>query len=646
MASKNTRSAAISSLRGRTAQAARAPLDVPRDLAAEYLNCDRTEGSLAKKRQGAAAVTMGSAFTGILSALGRFVPGSDETAAQFVGVDADGVCARMSGGSTWSAVTLKDAIQSLYADVVFAVLNGKLFMTSNTAVDRMHILESGGTHRRAGLATPAAPTAANTGVGSYAATTRRYRVSYLVMSGSSILRQSELSSEVSFTPNGTGTAARVTKPSSISEDETHWRVWGAESGEPFHLLSTIAVGTTTYDDSTAPADYDGEAPPDEGANTNMVSAKVILSDGSRLLLAGSHESGGYNSRLWYTPVLGSSSGIGADDERIPNTTDQTNYIDVDENDGDSITGLAGPLFGSPYVFKYRSLHKLVATGVDTAPYERIPIKAPGAIRHQAIVIGEDAAGQPSMAWLSYNGAYRLGMEGLQYIGFDIEDIWETVNLAATTVVAHGLWHPERKQFWWWVATGSNNDPDTLIVFDPRYARLDVDTRQMRGGWFKFTGEAAKARCAVLFGKTLGASMSRALKPYIGQHGAVNRVWRCDDDSSTDDAGTSFQAYVETAYRGIGLDRNGRTTEPRLVADAASGVTVRVTAKSNFGALTDVTSDILLTAAGSETIVRKKAEGLQQDEIEFLAYRVGDSAAASNAWTLHALIDRTATEEML
>lgn len=619
-------------------------MDVPRDLAAEYINCDRTEGSLAKKRQGSVAITMGAVFTGVVSSLARFVPGSDETVAQFVGTDDDGVAARMSGGSAWAAVTLKDALQAPFADVVYAVLNGKLFMAHNSAVDRMHVLESDGTHRRAGLATPSAPTVADTGAGSYAATARTYKVSYLVMDGSTVTRQSELSSAVSFTPAGTGTAARITKPSSISESETHWRVWGAASGGTYHLLSTIAVATTTYDDSTAPSSYDGEAPPDAGANTNMVSAKAILSDGSRLLLLGSHETDGYNSRLWFTPVLGSSSGIGADDERVPDTTDQSNYIDIDENDGDFGVGIGGPLFGSPYAFKYRSLHKLIPTGVDTAPYERIPVKAPGAIRHQCIVMGEDASGQHSMGWLSYNGPYRMGVDGLQYIGFDVEDIWETVNLAASNVVSHGLWHPARKQFWWWVATGANNAPDTLLVFDPRYARADPETRQIRGGWFKYSGEMAKAQCSVLFANTLGATMSRALKPYIGQHAGDNRVWRCDDDSATDDAGTDFQAYVETAPRGVGLDKHGHTVEPRLLADAATGVSISVTGKCDFGAVADVSGTALLTAAGSETIVRKKIEGFQNAGVEFVAYRIGDAAAADNGWTLHALIDRTGTEE--
>lgn len=621
-------------------------MDVPRDLAAEYLNCDRSRGSLADKRQGAAALSMGSVFTGTISSLGRFVPGADETVAQFVGTDSDGVAARMSGGSAWAAVTLKDAITAAFANVSYAVLNSKLFHGYNSAVDRLHILESGGTHRRAGLATPSAPTVADTGAGAYAATARTYKVSYLVMDGSTVLRQSELSSAVSFTPSGGGTAARVTKPSSINESETHWRVWGAAAtgDTTYKLLSTIAVGTTTYDDSTAPASYSGDAPPDAGANTVPVSAKYLLSDGSRLLMFGSHGNGGYNSRLWYTPVLGSSSGLGADDERVPDTTDQSNYIDVDENDGDFGTGLGGPLFGCPYAFKYRSVHKLVPTGDDTAPYERIPIKAPGAVRHQAIVMGEDASGQSSMAWWSYNGPYRNGVDGVQYIGFDVEDISDTVNLAADPVPVHGIWHHERKQFWFWVATGANNDPDTLLVFDPRYARLDPDTRQLRGGWFKYTGEMADARCSVMFAETLGATMSRLLKPYIGQKDAANRVWRCDDDSSTDDAGTAFQAYVETTPRGIGLDKHGHTVEPRLLADAASGVTIRVTAKANFGGLSDVTADRTLTADGSETIVRKTLEGLQQAGMEFVAYRIGDAAAVSNGWTLHALIDRTGEEE--
>ena len=71
-----------------------------------------------------------------------------------------------------------------------------------------------------------------------------------------------------------------------------------------------------------------------------------MSDTNRILLAGAWETTGTadqtepkQNRVWYTPVLGSTDE--GDDERIPNTVDQQNWVDVG-NEG-PITGLGGPL---------------------------------------------------------------------------------------------------------------------------------------------------------------------------------------------------------------------------------------------------------------------------------------------------------------
>jgi hypothetical protein len=54
-----------------------------------------------------------------------------------------------------------------------------------------------------------------------------------------------------------------------------------------------------------------------------------------MLLAGAWESAtDYSSRVWFTPRLGTDEG---DDERIPNSVDHQNYIDLDEKDGTSLT---------------------------------------------------------------------------------------------------------------------------------------------------------------------------------------------------------------------------------------------------------------------------------------------------------------------
>lgn len=106
------------------------------------------------------------------------------------------------------------------------------------------------------LGTPAAPTVANTGSGSYAATLRYYKAQFAQLSGTSIAAISNFGASVSFTPSGSGTHARVTKPASPGATETHWRVLGSADDVTFVAISAwIVLATTTYDDNVAPGSY-------------------------------------------------------------------------------------------------------------------------------------------------------------------------------------------------------------------------------------------------------------------------------------------------------------------------------------------------------------------------------------------------------
>src|SRR3990167_10078421 len=249
-------------------------IGIPKDQFKEAINVDLYRVDFARKRGGSDAVfasTTGEAFTGVLSAQFRHVPGADPTAAELWEIDdaATPVVQRLTGGTVWATITLVDEIATKPWEVSFATLNSKLFIAYDSAENRLHVYTAAAAKvRRAGLATPAAPTAANTGAGAYAATARYYRVVYAVLSESTILYRSELSASVTFTPSGTGTHARVTKPASISEDETHWLLFGSFDDEIYHLIATTVVGTTTYDDNGDPLTYSGDAPPLVGTHTN------------------------------------------------------------------------------------------------------------------------------------------------------------------------------------------------------------------------------------------------------------------------------------------------------------------------------------------------------------------------------------------
>lgn len=609
------------------------PLSLPPDQCVEALNVDWYQGTLANKRGGASALSVtfssGGPFVGGVSALWRHVPGADETAAELWAVDSNAVVGRLVASTLWVAPTLVDAV-SFGQDVRAASFAGFGFQAYNSAQNRLHCWDSSISKvRRVGLATPDPPSVATAG-GSGLSFTRYYRIRTVDVSGSDVRRRSEASTVVSITISD-DQGVTVTRPTlPTNENETHWETEYADASTgPWYRAGRTATGTSTYSDTDATVDTTDLSDSD-GIHWPPPSAKFLVKDSARLVMGGCWEtSGGYtdpsNTRVWWTPPIGALD-VG-DSERIPTGY----YLDVEE----AITGMGGPVDGSIFVFGYRSIWQLVPTGLPGAnAYQRFTLSTSiGCIRQETIVAAEDENGQPALYFLSHRGPYRLGSGGLQYLGNDIEDLWETVNLAAANVAAHGVHHADKHQVWWWIATASADDPNAKVIYDTRLGRSEGES--VTRGWAKHDGNSAVARCSVIFSTTVGATMSRNLKPYIGQAGAVNRIWKCD--TGTDDAGTDFQAYVETRPETpAGLGTNVSVTDPILVAEAASGVTITVTPISDFGLASTQAGTALLTAAGSETRVIKRVEGLQASGVGTIAYRIGDAAAADNAWTLDAL----------
>lgn len=639
------------------------PLALRSDQAVEMLNVHFKDTPFAAKRGGAAAVTDtgGTAFSGGIAVVLRHVPGGDETAAEFWGIDdaATPIVKRMTGGTSFANVTVDDAITTSKF-VVGATLNSKLFLAYDSSGDRLHVYDpnlASPRVRRVGFATPAAPTVANYGAGTYAATLRYYRVRWLQLSGSTVIRRSEPGASVSFTPNGTSEGARITQPTPPGEGETHWELenstddksWTVFSG---HLggIDATAIGTTTIDQTAATSGFANWRVSDPaGMHSRFPSVKYLLSDGNRLLGAGAWEasgadSGGKNSRVWFTPVLGSADR--GDDERVPNMTNQKNWVDLNENDGGFITGLGGPLAGVPFAFKYRQVWKLVPTGSVGTPY--LPRKLRddiGCINHKSIAIGEDEAGRPALYWMSHKGPYRATIDqGIQYLGRDNEVMWRSVNLGASGTSTLSVYYPDLHQWWVWIATGSENNPDVKMVFDVHLGVPD-GRNQVRGGWVKHDGPSAVARTACLMSNTLGATMSRDLKPYIGRASGT-AIWKLDT-SDLDDAGTDFQAYVKPRpIQTLGeLGVKIKVEESYLLAKTLTGVTLTLTVDRDFGAETRTFTATLTAEEGSQTRVFKKFEGSGLGEGKVVHVQVGDGSAQEGAWSIDALVVPKVQQEL-
>lgn len=630
-------------------------LEVQPDQCLEALNVDWFQSSLARKRGGSATVgiTGGTAFSSGVRSLFRHVPADDETGAEMWGVDGAFLVKRLVAGTSWANVTMVDAVTAQAESVNVVSFNGKMPFAYKSGVNRMHGWDPvTATVRRWGLAPAAAGTVANTGGGTYAATIRYYRVCYTYQIAGVTKIRGELSPVFSFTPSGAGTAARITKPVAIGEIETHWEIYGSPDNSIFNLITTLPIATLTYDDNVAPTTYNGGTPPEDGTNTCPPAAKYLVADDARLIMSGAWETAAGNAmvpsvhRVWWTSVLGSSD-VG-DDERVSNSVDIKSYSDIEE----AVTGMSKPVNGSFLVFSYRSQWKYVNTGDVTAPYQRFRVAGGvGCIAHKTIVTAADASGSPSTYWLSDIGPMRAGANGQQFLGQDILDIWATVNLTATTVVAHAISYPLLHQVWFYVATGASNTPDTKIVFDTFLGRVtDVSasgdsSASVRKGWSKHTGESAKAYCSVMFSNSIGATMGLTLKPYIG-YVSSTAVWKTDT-SDLDDAGTAFQAYLDSrplSPWGLG-SYGGVAQEPILIAKVNTSSVQVVISKDDGAETYTLTATLVATSSGgAETQVYPKLGGTIPQQANTIRVRIGDSSATPSTWNLSALIIPTEGED--
>lgn len=636
------------------------PFSLRQDEAAEAINVDWFGAALARRRGGALqfAETGGTPFASGIRFLCRHVPGTDQTAAEWWGVDGTGRIKRLVAGVAWADVTVDDPITGNYGEVNAVSFNGKLFFCYQSGQNRLHVWDPVlAKIRRVGIATSAAATVANTGSGTYAATARFYKIQWVAQSGGVTIRQSELSVSVSFTPSGSGIAARVTQPTPPGESETHWVVWASADNTNYWNIGTILKATTTFDDSTAPASYSsitGQTAPLSGSFFPPPAAKYIVADTGKMIMAGCWETtGGFispsNTRFWWTSQLGSTN-VG-DDERVNVSSAITSYDDV----GEAITGISEPQQGSFFGYSYLHQWKYVATPSVTSPYQRFLVSGgQGCLSHKTIRVAHDDSGYPATYWFSQRGQERSGRYGNQFVGVDTTDIWNGdtqkgfagVNLSPTTN-AFSVYHQDIHQIWTWITLVGSAIPNLRVVYDTWLGKVVDVLREgaVRGGWSQFTGESSNAYCACMFSDSIGASMGLRLKPYIGYAGGLGgatQIWKCDT-TDKDDNTNPFQAYIESkplAPWGLGR-KGGLTEEAILICKTDPGVNLQLTIIRDEGAQSDLTSTLSMSAtsdSAQETRVFPQFDSSQVGEASTIRIRLGDREAASvGQWTLSVFV---------
>jgi hypothetical protein len=603
----------------------------------EALNVDWWRAAVARKRGGASPFILqgqgggGNPITGVVSFLGRHLGGIDDTqAAIWMADDATNpniAVQRFTPSAGLFKPPIGDPCTGKGWDIQAASIRGKYMLAYQSGAPRLHCWDpTTDTIRRCGLAAPPSGfTMADSGSGTYPANGRGYRVRVVTMSGSLVTRRSEHGPQGYFVPSGTGAGVLITFGTSPGEGETHWELEASIDLVTWYLLQRLTISTPSYLDSTAITTY-GSLPisASEGTYNLPRAYRYLAVDQNRVLGFGSFTATDPQNRLEFSAVAGSTNI--ADEERIP----LQNYIDLDEVDSGIPTGLIGPVFGAFYAFKYRQVWKLTPTGNVNQPYSLYPVsKVVGAISQNSIDLGEDGEGNPVVYFMSTRGPYRLGVVGLEYLGLQVEDVIQgptkTINLDAN-VVAHTVYHLQKRQVWFWYASGTSLDPDTKLIFDIEHS-----------AWAMHDGPSARARCSLMIARVIAASSSHDLKPYIGQIDGIQRVWRCDDDTVMDDNGTPYQAYVVTKpYVLGGMGAYCTVAQGTLMATASAGTTLQHVITRDFGKETKVSTVDLTPSASGESRVMRLLDSSSMAGCWVVQFTWRDEVPVANRWTIDAV----------
>ena len=642
---------AITSLRGGMNNTDPA-IGLPDDQCVNATNVEFVDSMLGERRRGTSALTLPAFLSGKdrITFSHRHLPTDDETAAELVLLGVTGTTTAALGRKTssWqSEVTISDTpTLTGFSQYRWAALtlHGKCFLAYDSNVDRLHVLE-GGTMRRVGLAEPAAaPSVADTAVAGTFSGDRFYRVRFTVQSGGVTLLRSEPSAYNAFTPNGAFTGAIITKPTTISEGETHWEIEASfvVDGD-YYVIATVAVGTTTYTDTTAyTTGYAGNftLSEDVGDYALIPSAKYLVADEDRLIWAGSWASATYASRVGWTPVY-QASGVG-NDERFETDTDP--FKDLDTYEGGPITGLSAPALGSIWVFKSKAIFRLTRTNNRASAYKAAKFTNKVGAIHGSVVTGVDATGAPCVYFIDPEvGPCRIGQAGITRCGEDIRKTWETLNVDATQVVCASLFFPTTKQVWWSIAVDSGNTPTKMLVLHTQHSRDFADGT--RRGWALWTGNIAKALTMCLFADNIEDNTARSLTlvPVIGLEG-LSLAHRCHTGYT--DNSVAYAADITTKpYWLRSLLQRFQVRAAALCAKAVTSAQITVKCLRDFSAETTATvSDVSLAASGTETDVIKFLDDLKGSEMRVAQFSFVDVTSPAARWELNRVDVQEETEQ--
>lgn len=545
--------------------------------------------------------------------------------------DADNMLvARLDPNHVWHSVVLDDPISlttlaDLYQIRAQALNSGQLgldFFAYPSAVDRLHVWDSTlGRIRRVGLARPDAPTGANEGGGGYA-TVRYFRVRYIEeklvggLTTGPVLRRSEPSDALTFTPDGAHAGVTVTRPALINEGETHWEVEASLDNATFYLIATVPLLTTTYNDEVAAATgySDGILSEDIGEYLPPPAVRYLAVDSDRLLMGGHFTDQTRASSIYWTPV-GNDPGVG-NAERLPLALD--NSVDLDNGDGGEVTGITNSINGIWYVFKWSRIYGLTRTQNAIRAYQVITISTTQGAIHGSVFEGTDATGLPCIYFLDpMLGPCRVGAAGIEIL-HGLRATWGRVNLHAT-LPALGIFYPYKRQAHWWIAVDGSDTPSLKLVLQVNETRVSAEGT--RRGWSLATGRIAQALCVGSWVEvvTVDAIDSLSSRPVIGLT-FPDLVQTCDVAST--DAGQSYQAKILTRPYYVNDLLNDWGAMAGALLTSVSPTSIVLTLIRDFGVDSHaITVD--LHALGAETVRLAKLDNCTMSDARGIQFQITD-----------------------
>lgn len=582
------------------------PMAIPEGFARSAVNVELSADVLFLPRAGVTAITLGATLE-VFYLFTERIDGA-ETLWQLSDFLSGTPTAHRGG----SAIAFSDTVAlSTVPDALCAVaFNEKVFLAYNSNVNRMHVY-SESVMRRVGIGLVAAATVANTGSGAYPATLRYYKVQMRLHKGSDAslqrLASSELSAVVSFTPSGAGTAARVTKPTTI-DSATHWAVYGSADGITYYDISgSLAVSATTYDDTYLVNNYwaTGAVSPEAGLFVPPPSCKFLATNGERLFMAGAWEStasAGQTTptprRVWFTRPSGATDQ--GDDESITQTGDLRYWLDIDNEDGSPITGMISSVDGSIYVGTATSVWRLSDTGQSDEPMRSVRVVAGFGVTHNGLMTMDGS----TLYFGDASGPYRYSLShGLEYLGADwVRNRAPLSSTSSFDNMASCAFDPSTRRIAWLYNRDSSAIHGKVRWFHPSLASA-IDG-VVRGGWSLDDYEnAGRLRTAAVY---LGSLYFGGRTPST----ANDLIFTRDMTQSTD-GGVEYISSIITRTVVLSDGESFCRTEEPLVWRNRN-LSLSFVLSRNFGGTGNTSSDTLtadVPGMGDAQSQRIKVEGL-------------------------------------